>query len=1027
MAATSLPADPAPDIEAETQRQKTALLYRNSGIAQSVNAVNATLLAYVNVSLQAPARAAFVWWCAVVAIAAVRYLLARRFLAARPDAGTAPTWRRRYIGATATIGVAWAAGTVLFMWNASDGAFLFTGLVLCGMVAGAVPLLAPVPAAFVTYATLLGVPMVTTVLLQADSALRWAFGIMGLVFLAAVVAGARYLNETLAVAIRLGLEQGRLAESLEHARHVAETALAERKGFEDDIRRERDFAESLIETAQAIVLVLDPQGRILRFNRYLEEISGYRLQDVKGASWSATFLRNDRARAQEARKAALADLRTEANIKPIFAKDGREILVEWSEKTLKDPAGDTVGLLAIGQDVTLREKLTKSQRLLNAAMAQSSSSIMITDYDTRIVFVNAGFTQTTGYSLEEVIDRNPNLLKSGATPVETYRDLWATLAARRAWRGELCNRKKNGELYWEAANISPIVDAHGRITHYLAVKEDITRRKQVETELQDQKNFLATVLDNEPECVTVMAADGTLLQMNKAGLSMLEVDGIDEINASGLENFVVPEHRGAFVDLTRRVVGGESGVLEFRVVGRRGTRRSLETHSAPLRDATGTITHVLGVIRDVTRKRLVEERLAISVRGADLALTDWQIPGNVLVLEEGWTKLLGYRFDELAPRISTLVELIRPEDVQATRDAFIRHLKRETPIFEAELRMRHKDGRWLWVLARGMAVERDTDGRALRVAGTAMDITVRKQAEMDIARLSQLNELLLNSVGQGIYGTDRNGACTFVNPTALDMLGYEKGEMLGQETHRMFHYHHIDGSPYPEEDCPVDQTRRDGIRREVEDAFVRKTGEVFPVHLSVTPMHENGQIVGVAVVFQDIARRKAMEQELTRLATTDPLTGVANRRRFLEQTEMELARMKRYGKPAALLMLDIDHFKRVNDTYGHAVGDALLQHLATLARVHLRHVDLFGRLGGEEFGVLLPDTGRAGARQFADRFRRYVADSPFESDKGAISLTISIGVAQFEADDVASDSILARADAALYRAKEGGRNRVEAS
>jgi diguanylate cyclase (GGDEF)-like protein len=166
---------------------------------------------------------------------------------------------------------------------------------------------------------------------------------------------------------------------------------------------------------------------------------------------------------------------------------------------------------------------------------------------------------------------------------------------------------------------------------------------------------------------------------------------------------------------------------------------------------------------------------------------------------------------------------------------------------------------------------------------------------------------------------------------------------------------------------------------------------------------------------------------LIRLATTDSLTGVANRRHFIEQLEMELAHVIRFGRPAAFLMVDIDHFKSVNDTYGHATGDAVLRHFTELAKQRLRRVDLLGRLGGEEFGILLPGTDSTGAVLFAERFRRYVADTPAQSGDGPIPFTISIGIAMFNSRDVAADSIMARADMALYRAKAHGRNRVEMS
>lgn len=620
------PSSVDPDIEAETQRQKTALLFRSAGIAQAVTAVNATLLACVNGTLGISPRTAFAWWSVVVAVAAARYALARRFRAAPQDALAAAAWRRRYVRLTVAIALTWSAGSGLFMWNAPDGARLFTGLVLSGMVAGSVPLLAPVPVAFRAFALLIGLPMPAVVLLQAHSTLHWAFGAMGIIFLAAMLASAGYLHETLDAAIRLRLEQGRMEEA---------------------VRRERDFAEGLIDTAHAIVLVLDLAGKVVRVNRFFEEVSGHRLEDMVGVDWiEAVVPARDRAEVGAALRQVLGGAREASCIRPIVDSVGREIAVEWSTRPLRDAAGQVTGVLAIGQDVTRREELAASQRLLSAAIEQSSSSIMVTDTEGRITFVNGAFSRTTGYSAAEALGRNPRFLKSGETPPEVHRDLWATLVAGRAWRGELRNRKKSGEAYWEEASVSPVVDRQGRTSHYLAVKDDIT---------------------------------------------------------------------------------------------------------------------------------------------------------------------------------------------------------------------------------------------------------LRKEAEAEVARL----------------------------------------------------------------------------------------------------------------------------------ASTDPLTGVANRRRFLEQLDLELDRGRRFGDPATLLMLDVDHFKRVNDTHGHAAGDAVLRHLTELSRRSLRRIDLLGRLGGEEFAVLLPGTAREGAALLAERLRRQVAETPAHDGKGTIRVTVSIGLTEFGPDDAAPDTVLARADAALYRAKQAGRNRVE--
>jgi diguanylate cyclase (GGDEF)-like protein/PAS domain S-box-containing protein len=174
----------------------------------------------------------------------------------------------------------------------------------------------------------------------------------------------------------------------------------------------------------------------------------------------------------------------------------------------------------------------------------------------------------------------------------------------------------------------------------------------------------------------------------------------------------------------------------------------------------------------------------------------------------------------------------------------------------------------------------------------------------------------------------------------------------------------------------------------------------------------------------DVTERKQMEEEVQRLATTDALTNVSNRRHFLQQVEAELERFRRSGVVAALLMIDLDHFKKINDGFGHATGDAVLKHFAELIRHNLRHTDSFGRLGGEEFAVLLPSSRLSGAMEIAARLCQIVVAAPAEVGEHKVPFTISIGVTEFQQDEHGVESAMHRADQALYRAKQTGRNRV---
>jgi diguanylate cyclase (GGDEF)-like protein/PAS domain S-box-containing protein len=388
--------------------------------------------------------------------------------------------------------------------------------------------------------------------------------------------------------------------------------------------------------------------------------------------------------------------------------------------------------------------------------------------------------------------------------------------------------------------------------------------------------------------------------------------------------------------------------------------------------------------------------------------------------------MTGYRLDEL---IHLHVEDLHPAaDWPNVLNQFERQARGEFTTALA-LPVLRKDGNVFYADISTSLLE--IDGRHC-LAGSFRDVTerqaaaeVRRLARVEIDRLHQRNQLLLNSAGEGIYGVDTQGKITFINPMALRMLGWTEQEVLGRSAHDLFHYCHPDGSDYPEENCPLAQVLQDGLRREIEDdAFICKNGEHFPVHLVATAMIENQILVGAEIVFQDITRRKQLEAELTRLATTDGLTGLANRRHFIQQLKMEIARIQRKAAPAALLMLDLDHFKRINDSYGHAGGDAVLQAFAHATQGNLRKIDLVGRLGGEEFAILLPETGLEPALHFAERLRQHIETMTVESNGKQIQVTVSIGLTEMTPADTQTDATLARADAALYQAKTGGRNQV---
>ena len=348
---------------------------------------------------------------------------------------------------------------------------------------------------------------------------------------------------------------------------------------------------------------------------------------------------------------------------------------------------------------------------------------------------------------------------------------------------------------------------------------------------------------------------------------------------------------------------------------------------------------------------------------------------------------------------------------------------------------------WQDVTAKVAAVERRSTNRLAMLLGAWALSQVMMVALLALSRhhwqlqldeqteairnLSQNQAQLLDTVAEGIYGVDHRGMATFANPAACSMLGFAEHEILGKDQHALFHNKREDGRPYPRNECPISLTLADGERRGADEWFFRSDGSGFPVRMTVTASASGKGDTAAVVAFHDITDERRQAAALLEMATTDALTGLANRRRFFDELTREIARFKREGHDCAVMMCDLDHFKRVNDRYGHAVGDDMLKMVATMAGTVFRSTDLIGRVGGEEFAILLPDCSGLAAATTAERFRQAIANAriPVPGGEG-IGVTISSGVTMLDPEDTKAEDPLKRADDALYTAKASGRNCV---
>ncbi len=373
-----------------------------------------------------------------------------------------------------------------------------------------------------------------------------------------------------------------------------------------DLKRTAEELEGI----SSVILRWDTEGRILFMNDFGLELFGFTAEELVGEPIVGSIVpasdvveKNVRIMIDEiaADPAKYEDDETENQ-----RKNGDRIWMAWRNTPILNDDGSLREILTIGIDITERKRAEDELRKLSQAVEQSSSSVVITDLAGDIEYANPKFTEITGYTLEEVLGQNPRVLKSGSQPKEFYADLWATIASGREWHGEFCNRKKSGELYWESASISPVRDASGKITHYVAIKDDITERRRIEQEVAEQKQLLENTLESLTHPFYVIDAEDYSIQVANSAARKLGVSGDSTCHALS-HNRDTPcdgeEHQCPLVEVKKTK---KPFTVEHIHSDSDGNPRYVEVNGYPIFDDDGNVVQMIEYSIDITDRKLME-------------------------------------------------------------------------------------------------------------------------------------------------------------------------------------------------------------------------------------------------------------------------------------------------------------------------------------------------------------------------------------------------------------------------------------
>ncbi len=864
---------------------------------------------------------------------------------------------------------------------------------------------------------------------------------------------------------------------------------------------------------------------------------------------------------------------------------------EWTRLTVCQADGQTALMEARWQSFALeggiwhimlvRPPQAFTERLQSVALAAAANGVVITDTAGVVQWVNPAFTHITGYMFAEIVGQHTRLLRSGQHPPEFYADLWRTVQAGHVWHGEITNRRKDGSLYTEEQIITPVRDADGRISHYVAIKHDITARKQAEHALRQRTEQLAVlnrVFQNVSALLDVQAVlEKIVVELQQVvpfdSVSVLELRtdhmriawavGLPsreaflglELPLAGTPNAEVvrthqplilddaPTHYAAFTDPLHAQANihswlGVPMLFEGDLLG----MLALDKHEPGFytldhaQAALAFAAQAAIAIHNARHYRAEQERRLLAETMREL--------GNALNANLDQDRVLSVVLEQLAqvlPYTSASLMLLEGDSAQVVaqrglKDPSHAHIRLRYRDF-ANLRElvdtgrpviihdTHHDPRWTWFDAPVSDI-RCWLGVPLLAGGQIIGILNLERARPNSyepadaelaatfaaqAALALHNARLLRTTRQRLAELATINAISQAITTQLDWNTLL--ELVGDEMRRVFDVQAVyisllEGDTnvlhipywrfYDERLAGVTAYRDRGLtgivfrtgqpliinnnyRQEVARlggimVVAQRTGRYPQAWLGV-PILSRSEVIGVlslqnyerenvfteddvrvistvaahigialqnarlytaaqnelaerqrveAALRTKLAEIEHLQAQLREQAIRDPLTHLFNRRYLQETLEREMARSRREHSPLAVVMMDIDHFKRLNDTYSHAAGDRMLQALADLLRQYSRGGDVACRYGGEEFLMVLPKAGLEDACRRAEHWRRAFAALRVPYEEHTLQATLSLGVACYPLHADNPTELIHVADVALYAAKSNGRNQVVA-
>lgn len=787
---------------------------------------------------------------------------------------------------------------------------------------------------------------------------------------------------------------------------------------------------SLVQSIDDIVFEFDSDGRILHVWTEDESLlkapkaimTGRLISDILGADFAEPYVRRIRE--------VMATGRPEHFEYPLDVIAGsRWFLGRITPIYSGDGSCRSVCMLA--RDITARKQgereLFEAERKYRAIFENAVEGIFQSTESGTLLSVNPALARIYGYdSTQQMIDEVNDIgAQIYVDPARRNEVLEIIRSQGHVSSLESETRRRDGSIVWISENVRTVRDPEGEVVYYEGTVQDITERKHAERELREAEGRYRSIFENAAEGIYQCTPDGRFISVNPALARIYGYDSPDHLLAEvaniASQLLIDPAIFAREIDAILRF--GYSHLPEVEVRRRDGTRVWVSSYARAAFGDDGQPLYFEGTVQDISESRQIRRELREHQKFLRSVIdTDPNLifvkdrSGRFVLVNQATAEIYGTTVEDLVGKSDADFNA-NPEEVEqfVRDDCAVMDKLEERFISEEKVTDSQGKVRWLQTVKRPLF---SPDGAANQILGIATDITARKCAEDALKQKEELFRLMIENSSDVITVLDPDGTVRYGSPSLERVLGYAPDELIGRN---LFDYIH-----------PEDRAKAHGVLLE----GLSQRGK--PVAFDIRLRHKNGSwrfvestgsnqidtrgVEGIVLNSRDITERRLAEQELDFLAYHDILTELPNRLLFTEHLEIAIESAADEGHMAAVLFLDLDRFKVINDTLGHTLGDELLRSVAARLSGTLQESDVVSRWGGDEFTILLPQV--TDTQEVVRATQRIIAalSAPFELQDSEYYITATVGISVYPSCGQDAETLIRNADTAMYRAKELGKN-----